>query len=266
MVGTVGEWPTVLLDNALTFLNEHWSKLVWPALGLVPVLWGIYRARRQWQTREFTSRFSVSLNVLRPGPDGTVLWIPAAEECDLEEVFHRNRTGVKIVRKAASAATPEEPFLITIPEEDRRSILNEVTNRVEVMLREGSFAALAGLPVRFVTLVIGLSCEKGADVRIRKTRALVVEESLLQDIGKLDEVHFDKPHHCARRETLRHMAKLFAREPNQFARLHVALRIHQAPADDEPLLRGQVTRQSGEARGMIASAAEPREAAVKSVA
>jgi len=61
--------------------------------------------------------------------------------------------------------------MVTIPEDDRMSILNEVANRVEVMLREGSFAALAGLPVRFVTLVIGLTCEKGADVRIRKTRS-----------------------------------------------------------------------------------------------
>jgi hypothetical protein len=241
MVGTSGEWLMLLLEDALTLLKEHWPKLLGLALGFIPVLWGVYRARRQWRAREFISRFSVSLNVLRPEPDGTVLWIPAAEECDLEEVFHRNRTGVKIVRKAASATTAEEPFLTAIPEEDRTSILNEVANRVEVMLREGSFAALAGLPVRFVTMVIGLTCEKGADVRIRKTRALVVEESLLHDIGKLDGVRFDKPHHVFRRETLRHMAKRYAREPNLFARIHVALRTQEPSAGDELLSRGQTT-------------------------
>ena len=68
------------------------------------------------------SRFSVSLNVLRPDHDGTVLWIPAAGEYDVEEVFHRNRTATKIVRKAASATTPDEPFMVTIPEDDRMSI------------------------------------------------------------------------------------------------------------------------------------------------
>jgi hypothetical protein len=230
-----------MLENALTLLNEHWSKLAGLALGFIPLLWGIYRARREWRKREFMSRFSVSLNILRPDHDGTVLWIPAAGEYDLEEVFHRNRTAVKIVRKAASATTPEEPFLVTVPEDDRRSILNEVANRVEVMLREGSFAALAGLPVRFVPLVLGLTCEKGADVRIRKVRAMVVEESLLRSIDQIAEVRFEKPHHVVRVQTLRHMAKLYAEKPDLFVRLAVALRVPEAAAVRPPALRQPVS-------------------------
>jgi hypothetical protein len=219
-----------MLENALTLLQGHWSKLVGLTLGFIPVVWGIYRARREWRTREFMSRFSISLNVLRAEENGTMLWIPAAGEYDLEEVFHRNRVAVKIVRKAASAATPEEPFLVTIPEDDRASILNEVANRVEVMLREGSFAALAGLPVRFVPLVLGLTCEKGADVRIRKIRALVVEESLLRRIDRIGEVRFDKPHHVVRAQTLRRMAKLYCEKPDWFARVVVALPIREEAA------------------------------------
>ena len=215
------------MDTFLTFLQEHWSKFAGVALGFVPVLWGIYRARREWRKREFMSRFSITLNILRPDADGAVLWIPAAGEFELEEVFHRNRTAVKIVRRAAAAATLEEPFLVTIPEDDRRSILNEVANRVEVLLNEGSFAALAGLPVRYVPLVLGLTCEKGADVRIRKIRAMVVEESLLRNIERIAEVKFDKPHHVVRAQTLRRMAKLYAEKPSQFARVVVALRVPQ---------------------------------------
>ena len=156
------------LQTCLELLREHWAKSLLVAPTLIPVLWGIYQARRQWKTREFMSRFSISLNMLRQQGEDAVLWLPAAEELQLEDVFHRNRTAVAIVRKAAYATTPEEPFLVTIPPEDCRSILNEVGNRVEVMFREGSFAVLAGLPVRYVNLVIGLTCEKGADVRIRK--------------------------------------------------------------------------------------------------
>src|SRR5262249_46231364 len=91
-----------------------------------------------------------------------------------------------------------------------------------------SFAALAGLPVRFVPLVLGLTCEKGADVRIRKIRALVVEESLLRNLDQLAEVRFDKPHHVVRVQTLRHMAKLYAEKPDLFIRLVIALRIPEA--------------------------------------
>jgi hypothetical protein len=201
-------------------------------------------------------RFSVSLNVLRQDHGGTVLWIPAAGEFDLEEVFHRNRTAVKIVRRAASATTPDEPFMVTIPEDDRAPILNEVANRVEVMLREGSFAALAGLPVRFIPLVIGLTCEKGADVRIRKIRALVVEESLLRNIGQIAEVRFDKPHHAVRALTLRRMARLYTEKADFFARLVVALPISEAPAVGERESRHLVSEHSSESRA--AGADRPR--------
>jgi hypothetical protein len=220
----------LMLETALTFLKDHWSKFIGVIVGFIPVLWGIYRARREWRNRQFMSRFSISLNVLRPDPDGMTLWIPAAGEYDLEEIFHRNRMAVKIVRKAASLTTPTEPFLVTIPEDDRASILNEVANRVEVMLREGSFAVLAGLPVRFVPVVLGLTCEKGADVRIRKVRAMVVEESLLRGIDQIGELRFDKPHHVVRLQTLRHMAKLYSDKPNMFVRLVVALRVSEAAA------------------------------------
>jgi len=237
-----------MLENALALLKEHWSKVFWLALGFIPVLWGIYQARREWRKREFMRRFSISLNILRSDPNGTMLWIPAAGEYDLEEVFHRNRTGVKIVRKAARATTPEEPFLVAIPEADRASILNEVANRVEVMLGEGSFAALAGLPVRFVHLVLGLTCEKGADVRIRKIRAMVVEESLLRRIDQIGEVRFEKPHHVVRIQTLRHMAKLYAERPDLFVRLIVALRVPESAGVRSPLVGKSANTSSAETR------------------
>jgi hypothetical protein len=242
MLGILGDWS--MLENALASLKEHWAKLFAVALGFLPVLWGIYQARRQWRTRQFMSRFSVSLNILRADPDGMVLWIPAAAEYDVEEVFHRNRTAVRIVRRAAAAATPAEPFLVTIPEDDRKSLLNEVANRVEVMLRDGSFAALAGLPVQFMPLVIGLSCEKGADVRIRKIRALVVEESLLRNIEQLAAVRFDKPHHVVRAQTLRRMARLYGEQPDLFARIVVALPLAEPAAAREWKLRSAASGDS----------------------
>ncbi len=232
------------LQTCLELLREHWAKSLWLVPTLIPVLWGIYQARRQWKTREFMSRFSISLNMLRQQAEGAVLWLPAAEELQLEDVFHRNRTAVAIVRKAAYATTPEEPFLVTIPPEDCRSILNEVGNRVEVMFREGSFAVLAGLPVRYVNLVIGLTCEKGADVRIRKIRALVAEEELLRNIDRIGQTRLEKPHHIVRRQTLCRMARLYAAKPDLFARLTVALRVPEEFADRDQWLAASGSEQN----------------------
>jgi hypothetical protein len=109
------------------------------------------------------------------------------------------------------------------------------------MLREGSFAALAGLPVRFGPLVLGLTREKGADVRIRKIRAMVVEESLLRTIEQIADVRFDKPYHVVRLQTLRHMAKLYADKPDLFVRVVIALRIPEAAADRLPEARHLVS-------------------------
>jgi hypothetical protein len=230
MATILAEFMAPMLDQIQALLREHWPKIAGVAITAIPVAWGIFRAWRQWRTREFMSRFSVSLNILRQDNGRRVLWVPAAEEFELEEVFHRNRTAVRIVRRAAYATTPQEPFLRTIPADDCRAILNEVANRVEVMLRDGSFAVLAGLPVRYLSLVIGLSCEKGADVRIRKIRALVVEESFLANVEHLGDLQFDKPHHTVRYQTLRHMAKLYAEQPDLFARITVALRVPEGLA------------------------------------
>lgn len=232
------------LRTCLEFLGEHWAKFLWLVPTVIPVLWGIYQARRQWKTREFMSRFSISLNMLRQQGDEAVLWLPAAEELQLEDVFHRNRTAVRIVRKAAYATTPEEPFLVTIPVEDCRSILNEVANRVEVMFREGSFALLAGLPVRYLTLVIGLTCEKGADVRIRKIRALVADEQLLRNIDQIARTRLEKPHHVVRRQTLCRMARLYADKPDLFARITVALRVSEEQLDRQQWLADSTSRQN----------------------
>ena len=93
----------LVLADALALLNDHWAKVLGLALGFLPVWWGIYQARRQWRAHEFMSRFSVSLNILRQDPDGPVLWIPAAGEYDVEEIFHRNRTAVKIVLRTSQS-------------------------------------------------------------------------------------------------------------------------------------------------------------------
>jgi len=232
------------LQTGLELLRDHWAKALWLVPTLIPVLWGIYQARRQWKTREFMSRFSISLNMLRQQGEGVMLWLPAAEELQLEDVFHRNRTAVRIVRKAAYATTPEEPFLVTIPLEDCRSILNEVGNRIEVMFREGSFAVLAGLRVRYVNLVIGLTCEKGADVRIRKIRALVADEDLLRNIDRIAQTKLEKPHHVVRRQTLCRMARLYADKPDFFARITVALRVPEEFADREQWLAASSSKQN----------------------
>jgi hypothetical protein len=232
------------LQSGLDLVKDHWAKSLWLIPTAVPVLWGIYQARRQWKTREFMSRFSISLNMLRREGDHVVLWLPAAEEMQLEDVFHRNRTAVRIVRKAAYATTPQQPFLLTIPADDRRPILNEVANRVELMFREGAFALMAGLPVRYLTLIIGLTCEKGADVRIRKIRALVAEEQLLLHIERIEQTKLEKPHHVVRRQTLCRMARLYAEQPEVLGRITVALRVPEEMAARDEWTSAETFKES----------------------
>ena len=67
------------LQACLDFFREHWARFIWLVPTMIPVLWGVYQARRQWKTREFMSRFSVSLNMLRREGEEMVLWLPAAD-------------------------------------------------------------------------------------------------------------------------------------------------------------------------------------------
>jgi hypothetical protein len=98
--------------------------------------------------------------------------------------------------------------------------------------------------VRYLSLVIGLTCEKGADVRIRKIRALVADEELLRHIERVAGTRLEKPHHAVRRQTLSRMARLYAEQPDLFARISVALRVPEETAEREQWFAAARAEQS----------------------
>jgi hypothetical protein len=180
--------------------------------------WGARQAWRQWQQRHFIDRINVSLNGVRDG----CLVIRTIMERSLDEVF-LNPIAVEKVRSAALRTTPDNT-LLPVEREDRWYLLSFVLNAVAEHFAPGVIRRDAGLPVQCLTYVLFLTCEHEGEERIRKVRALMVQEELLrkfpfENTGPLleDEAHRDRV------LTLRRAAETYRTEPDLFIRLEVCV-------------------------------------------
>src|SRR5204863_9858685 len=93
--------------------------------------WGRYRARKQWEAKEFLGRIIVSLNSF---VDGT-LKIRTVFERNLEEVF-LNPHAVELVQQASKRTKLDNP-LLPIRKEDSWYLLNFVLNAVAEKFADG---------------------------------------------------------------------------------------------------------------------------------
>jgi hypothetical protein len=182
--------------------------------------WGAYQAKREWESREFLGRINVSLNSFRDGK----LRIRTILERSLDEIF-LNPVAVKKVRTLARLATKEQPIL-PIDKEDRWYLLNFVLNAVAERFATGVFRADAGVAVQKVMYLIFLTCEQDGDDRIRKVRALVVQETDLNDFPYADPsvtLHLEAAYHIDRVETIRKAAVLLKEQPDLFLKMEICL-------------------------------------------
>ena len=124
--------------------------------------YGRWKARREWQSKEFLNRVIVSLNIFSEG----TLKIRTVLERSIEEVF-LNPIAIEKIQYAVKRCTSESPIL-PIPKEDRWYLLNFVLNCVAEHFVAGQIRLDAGEKVTVVRYALFLTCEVVGDERIRK--------------------------------------------------------------------------------------------------
>jgi hypothetical protein len=180
--------------------------------------WGNYRAKRQWERKDFLGRIIISVNLLQEGR----LRIRTIMERTLEEIFP-NAIAVHKVREAAKKTTVENP-LMPIPKEDTWYLLNFVLNQVAEHFTAGLVKMDAAQPVTKVVYAIFLTCERVGDERLRKVRAMMLRKDLLENFPFADSMpELENPWHADRVVTLRRAAELYRKQPDQFLMLEVCI-------------------------------------------
>ncbi|MCB9830841.1 MAG: hypothetical protein H6807_00070 [Planctomycetes bacterium] len=191
-----------VLDDLIV---DHWAKIL---TGLVLLVlgrvWGRFRARREWQAKEFKNRLMVSMNSI---VDGRLL-IRTVLEKDMHEVL-LNGLAVAALREAGQKTSESDP-VIHLAEADRWHILNAVLNEVAENFKEGLFARDLGLPVVVGRYVFCLTNEVAGDLRTRKIRVMIQRPELLAEDGpELQSLELASPHHRTRLETLAAMRRQY---------------------------------------------------------
>ena len=180
--------------------------------------WGNYRARRQWEHKDFLGRIIISVNMLQEGR----LRIRTIMERTLEEIFP-NAIAVQKVRDAALKTTVENP-LLPIAKDDAWFLLNFVLNHIAEHFTQGLVKMDAGQPVTKVVYAIFLTCEKVGDERIRKVRAMMLRKDALENFPFADSMpELENPWHSDRILTLRKAAEVYRAQPEQFLMLEVCV-------------------------------------------
>lgn len=178
--------------------------------------WGRWRARRQWQKKEFLGRLTVSLNLIVDG----ALKIRTVFERSLEEIF-LNPVAIEKVRKASLLTTANNAVL-PILKEDRWYILNFVLNSVAERFCDGVVRFDAGAGLRPVRYCLFLTCEVLGDDRIRKVRAMLIQEEHLKNFDHPDgSLTLERDWHADRITTLRQAAQVYRTEPDHFLMLEI---------------------------------------------
>ena len=178
--------------------------------------WGRYRARQQWQQKQFLGRIIVSLNTFADG----WLKIRTVFERSLEEVF-LNPVAIEKVRSGSLRTTPDNP-LIPIAKEDRWFLLNFVLNAVAERFSTGMVCYDAGQPLKPVTYLIFLTSEVVGEDRLRKVRAMMLRKELLLNFPYLDSMpQLEQQWHRDRISTLRRAVEMYQKEPDNFLPIEI---------------------------------------------
>jgi hypothetical protein len=211
----------ILADFWSEFFNKFGSAIAVAVLSAVASFtlgrwWGRYRARKQWEAKEFLGRVIVSLNMFKDGK----LKIRTVFERSLEEVF-LNPHAIDQVLTAAQRTTKDHPIL-PIGKDDRWFILNFVLNAVAERFAAGAVRQDAGESVKTVTYALCLTSEADDELRIRKVRAMLIRRDLLVDFPYMDTMpELENPWHDVRVQTLRRLAKNFQADPSNFLVLEI---------------------------------------------
>lgn len=180
--------------------------------------WGNYRARRQWERKDFLGRIIVSLNMLQENR----LRIRTIMERTLEEMFP-NALVVEKVRDAAMKTTVDNPMM-PIDKKDCWFLLNFVLNNVAEHFVQGVVKMDAGAPVTKTVYGLFFTCEQVGEERIRKVRAMLLRKEYLENFPYPDSMpELENAWHSDRIVTLRRAAAAYKTNPELFLFLEIVV-------------------------------------------
>ena len=208
-------WTEVLIE----FLRDYWEQVATLAT-LCIVLLTYWKARSVWKARDFMTRVNFSLNYV----DANKLKIRTLRETEIDRILLGNRHGRRVVLRAARGTTTEQPFL-RLPRTDSWLVLNSVLNELSEEFAEGFLAASMGVPTKAARFVFAITCEKHRDVRMNKIRVMIIEKSLLLEIGKFSDIEFERDSHHVRYQTLKTMRELYLAPDNEHAVMEMEIRV-----------------------------------------
>lgn len=210
---TIDQWLHTLQD----YVKDHAVKLI-TSLVLIAIGWffGRKRAHAQWQKQEFFDRLNVSLNIIE---DGT-LKIRTLSEKRCEGVF-LNSAAVDTIVKLATKTTAQDP-LLPLPQNQNWFYLNSVLNDLSEQFALGLVKRDIGGPVHSARYLIALTCEAEGEMKTRKIRAMVIKKSLLLNLPA-ETPKLESPRLITRWGTLKFMAAEYARNPDRFCEIELAV-------------------------------------------
>ncbi|QDU38795.1 hypothetical protein Mal4_31250 [Maioricimonas rarisocia] len=208
---------TEIVDALSDELAEHWVKMVTAALFMgVGWYFGRRRAHRQWEKREFFDRLNISLNRIS---DGT-LRIRTLVEKSCEDIFLNSVAANRLIA-TAQKTTADDP-IVPLDKDENWLYLNAVLNEISEKFAAGQLYLDMGLPTRTETYLICLTNECEGALRTRKIRAMVVRRSLLTNLPETAP-RFEHPNHATRWRTLGQLASQYARDPERFLEVEIAV-------------------------------------------
>jgi hypothetical protein len=181
-------------------------------LGLVVTWVGIalvaWRRRRDWKSKRFTGLVNFSLNYVADNKlmMRTLLEVPA-------NAVWLNEYGVKLVMQAAAKTRADQPFIVLNDPADMQFVKHAILNVISQRFAEPFLGHVVGAPVHKASFLFALTFEKYADMRTRKFRVLLVEESSLPAMFGPDvpDSQVEEVNHKDRIGVLRMMASLAAK-------------------------------------------------------
>ena len=197
----------MMIEFGFEIIREHAFDIVSGA-GLLLCGWcfGRWRNTRQWSSQEFFSRLHISLTLIRDGR----LSIRTLGERPCIDVFG-NAEATRAIAEAARRTPPEDPIL-DLPRDTYWSFLNSVVNELSSLCAGAFIAADLGASARRGSYIVCLTCERTADVRTRKVRALVVRKELLLSLPD-SMPRLDREQDVVRWKTLQSLAADYAIRP-----------------------------------------------------
>jgi len=206
-----------IFDTAMEKFDEHWIKFA-TAAGFMAVGWliGRYRAYKNWEKREFYERLNISLNSMQDGK--LVIRTLSEKRCD--EIF-LNASAAKQVADSARLTTEQDP-LLPLDKDDYWYYLNSVLNEISEQFAQGHIKKDLGQQVTCAKYLICLTSEVAGTLRMRKVRAMVIQESVLLKLPK-EVPKMAAQSHSTRWTTLQQLAAMYQKEPHRFLTMEICL-------------------------------------------